>query len=218
MNWSAFAESWNEYVAKLANGEKLEFTYKSASHLQEAFKKLGLRAQEAATLLSHSRQIAQLRQEHTGTVGNDVFVQQFAPAETAAMAEYCTIRSFGVQTDCDVLSGNEETVNATPAQLARLERPRKRRTKNRSNAKHRCRKCGNVYTDPQWAHLHQNIVAERGEYAGGRPQCRVLRNGEGNKVWDNCQVDPKDYQPGFPCLEGEMPRRPRKKKCNHNVK
>ena len=131
------------------------------------------------------------------------------------MAEYQAIRSFGVQTDCngllDELVNKETTAEATLARSAMVERSRKRR-KGRSNAKHRCRMCGNVYTDPRWAHLHLNIVADRGEYTGGRAQCRVLRNGEGNKVWDNCQVDPKDYQPGFPCLEGDMPRRPRKKK------
>ena len=52
-SWSAFADSWNEKVAKLANIEQPEFTYKSASHLQEAFKKLGLRAREAFRLFFH---------------------------------------------------------------------------------------------------------------------------------------------------------------------
>ena len=53
ISWSAFADSWNEKVAKLTNGEQPEFTYKSASHLQEAFKKLGLRAREAFRLFFH---------------------------------------------------------------------------------------------------------------------------------------------------------------------
>ena len=72
ISWSAFADSWNEKVAKLANGEQPEFTYKSASHLQEAFKKLGLRAREASTLLSHTQSIAQLRIDHTCAAGNEL--------------------------------------------------------------------------------------------------------------------------------------------------
>ena len=73
ISWSAFPDSWNEKVTKLANGEQPEFTYKSASHLQEAFKKLGLRVREASTLLSHTQSIAQLRIDHTyAEAGNEL--------------------------------------------------------------------------------------------------------------------------------------------------
>lgn len=71
----------------------------------------------------------------------------------------------------------------------------------KSNSKPRCRKCGKQYSLPEWIGFHPNNVQQ-----GSRKSSDYLRHGEGNNVWDRCTVDPSDYEPGFPCLDGHMPR------------
>ena len=39
-----------------------------------------------------------------------------------------------------------------------------------------------------------------------RPQNKYLWHGEGNQVWQHCTVSETDFEPGFPCIDKDMPR------------
>ena len=192
INFSAFADSWNDYVAKLGHNEQPQFTYKSACQLKEAFKKLDQRARRHTTLLAHSEDIAQLREQHTGSAGNEQFVQGFA---TAVAPTQATVRTMEVP----VMPPAEESDEPSGRQ-------RRRKGRRRKNSNLRCRMCGNPYALPQWRDYHKPQVPSRDEWQG-RAQDRVLRNSEGNKVWDLCTCPVHLYADGYPCLEGPMPRR-----------
>ena len=53
VNFSAFAKQWNDHVASLGT-TKPSFTYKTAIHLQETFKQIGINSRRITTLLTHT--------------------------------------------------------------------------------------------------------------------------------------------------------------------
>ncbi len=97
INFSAFAEQWNDHVASLGT-TKPSFTYKTASHLQEAFKQMGITSRRTTTLLPHNERISNLRDQHTGGEGNRSYTHSFASAESPSRVTLKTFDSKSTQT------------------------------------------------------------------------------------------------------------------------
>lgn len=209
IQFPAFADHWNQWVASLGNNKPC-VTYKSASHLQDAHKLLQRWARRDSTILPHADNIDNLQERHTSTAGNQRFINQFIEPENPTRSRPVNlVRAFGTQTDStgdimgDDIGPSPPEMSETPYQLAmRTGNGRRRR---RANAKPRCRRCGKQWSRPDWKDLHVNNVRERAE-SNDRTQNRVLRHGDGNQVWDRCEVSPSEFEPNFPCCQGKMPR------------
>ncbi len=214
IQFSAFADHWNEWVASLGH-EKPTVTYKSASQLQDAHKSMQKRARRDSSILPHADKINNLRDSHTSSAANQPFASRFVAAENPTRARPILQTTATQTTEAYDMSMGV----LSPAEFARLQgrgppAPSRKRsaatkTKTRSNAKPRCRKCGNEWSDPKWKPLHRNNIPNSQNW-DTRSQNRVLRHSVGNKVWDVCRVEEKDYQDGFPCLDGKMPPRDNK--------
>eukprot|EP00986_Skeletonema_menzelii_P010611 scaffold5229_cov137-Skeletonema_menzelii.AAC.3 len=193
INWSAFANDWNQMVDGLGQ-TKPSMTYKSASHLQQAYKSMVKRRRQQATLRSHNETLRELNEQHTNAATRAQFLPQFAPPVQATTA----------QPFVDAVMNIEEAPVEQPLtydddmeDVPTASKPKKKRV-------HRCRKCGRPYADKAWKHLH---VLPAAAGAGN------LRNQNGvvTKVWEYCRVPPEQYDTGFPCLEGRMPQ-PKKRR------
>ena len=206
--FSAFAKSWNDWVDSLKY-EHPEVTYKTASHLKDAYQSMKKKAVKDSTLRQHDTKIKELRKRHTNEDMNRSFAQEFAEP-TAATTAKAVYRAIGTQTN--VSGGHTESItdSRTPVQLSKrhISRDGKRRSTRKS--KSRCRKCGKEYALPEWVPFHVNNVPSKETWTG-RPQDRNLKNSEGNKVWDICTVLASQYEVGFPALDPNkrMPKRRR---------
>ena len=217
IQFSAFAEHWNEWVASLGFN-KPAVTYKSASHLQDGHKTMQKWARRASTVLPHAGSIDNLRQTHTSSAANQPFVNQFVVSENPTRTRPPTMQTRSTQT-ADIL--DDDDVNPpdtleTPAELARSAARGKTSQLKRSapNAKPRCRRCGKRWLTQGWIDLHENRIPDDTNWSA-RNQNRFLRHGEGNNVWDHCRVAESDFERGFPCYEGSMPRIKKKKDGNN---
>ncbi len=128
-------------------------------------------------------------------------------------------RRWITQTEDEELSIERGSESRTsPSLLERVERrsltKQKRGKSVRMNNRMRCRKCGNEYAANEWISFHTNNIADETDWTGRSQSC-VLRNGTGDRVWEVCIVPELLYQPGFPCLTGDMPRR--KRTCKKNL-
>lgn len=213
IQFSAFANHWNEWVASLGTN-KPTVTYKSSSHLQDAHKIMQQRARNDSTLLPHARNIDNLRATHTNSSANQPFVANFVEAQNPTRrCPAVSFRSVCTQTDDDEIGDTPENA-LTPAELARSEgngrNKRKGHNRPSKNARPRCRRCGKEWSLPEWKNKHTNKISDAADW-NGRSQSRVLRHGEGNKVWDNCEVSSSEFSDGFPCLTGPMPKRKKAK-------
>ena len=130
---------------------------------------------------------------------------------TAKPAAVCC--AAGTQTplsDGDSISVNDAR---TPAPMARSNNGSGAKRGRVAISKQRCRKCGKEFSLPEWVPFHVSNVADKSDWTG-RAQSRALRNGKGNKTWDNCTVASDDYEDGFPVLDmnKRIPKRKKKRK------
>jgi hypothetical protein len=206
--WSAYADDWNKMVASLGSN-KPSFTYKTASLLQDAYKSWQKRARRDTTILPHTAIITDLQNRHTSSSSNQQFARQFVATEYPSRARpRVSTKESSVQTNLtgkgdDGDSDSESDTLESPAERARrLGNSKKRR---RKNAAPRCRRCGKHWNIDPWKDLHkrQEIAIDPND---PRPQNKYLWHGVNNQVWDHCKVGTKDYEPGFPCMSGRMPR------------
>lgn len=189
------------------------FTYKTASLLQDAHRTMQKRARRDTTILPHAAGINNLRTSHTAHASNQQFVNQFVSAEMPTRAQPAKrVHESSAQTDVtgdingfNVNDNDDDAIETdleSPAERARRMGEGKKRRKNSSP---RCRKCGKQWSLDQWKQFHK-----RPEPAANtndcRPQNKFLWHGDGNQVWQHCTVDEADYEPGFPCIGKEMPR------------
>ena len=213
MRFSDFADSWNKWVDTLGVREP-DVTYKTAAYLKDAFNSMKRRAVQSSTLRPHKHGLDELRSLHTSEDNNRAFLEDMPALEQAPMI--CPIqnttttlenhdqqeimRNNNLPNEHDYLADDSGSDTDTPKR-----RPRKKR---RKNSKPRCRRCGKHYTLPEWKSYHKNNKPTEEDWGDKRASARHLRNGHNNKVWDNCIVDPVDFEPGFPCYDTKkrMPR------------
>ncbi len=79
ISFSAFAEDWNKWVTSLGYTHST-VTYKTASHLQQAFKVAKKSANKKATICPHREDINALKQNLRDKGTNREFLLEFAPA------------------------------------------------------------------------------------------------------------------------------------------
>ena len=208
IRWSAFAASWNNWVDTLGHS-KPTVTYKSASHLQDAYKSMKRRAVQQATLRPHTQTIRELRSSHTNREAAVAYLPEFAQPEPPTVAQPFvdamdvdigntdTVAHVGCQTDYNGDDESEESANP---------KPKKRKQKASKNLQ-RCRQCGHEYAHDDWKPFHVVTRSEDDSRCGGK---FVNGTGGGNyrKIWKYCKVPASDYMPGYPLEEGKShPRR-----------
>ena len=192
INWSAFADGWNKMIDGLGRS-KPWMTYKSASHLQHAYKTKLRRDRQAATLRPHTQRLNALKDKHTNAANREQYVTQFATPVAATTAQPFVDAAMNLGDNNQVPNNNQAQTDAAPTYDGDLEDAPAASKRKRSNRPHRCRKCGKQYAHRDWKHLH--VMPQVGS---------VLRNQEDNKfikVWDYCRVPEEQYEEGFPCLD-----------------
>ena len=189
-NFSAFAKSWNKWVDSLKY-QHAEVTYKTSSHLKDAYKSMKRRAVRDATIRPHSNQLEALHGNLTNADNNRFFTEQFAEPTAATVARpLTTTRSASTQTTDNHM---EDTI---PPRVCDRRKHRASRTK----IQRRCRRCGKTFADDRWKPFHvptYNLESD----CGKRHSTRFLRNTEGNAPHETCTVPVEDYEPGFPQLD-----------------
>jgi len=85
IQWSAFADHWNNMVARLGTS-KPDFTYKTASLLQDAHKTLQRRSRRDTTILPYASDIDDLRNRHATPSSCVRFSNQFVASEKPSRA------------------------------------------------------------------------------------------------------------------------------------
>jgi len=191
INWSAFADGWNKMVDGLGRS-KPSMTYKSASHLQHAYKTKLRRDRQAATLRPHTQRLNDLKVKHTNAANREQYATQFATPVAATTA----------QPFVDAMETEEQegaTYDADDEQA--VEAPAASKRRKRKSSLHRCRKCGREHAHPDWARYHQVSTRD----IGGR----MLRDNSA-KVWELCTVPEEHWLDGFPCLDTSQRMPPRK--------
>ena len=176
IKWSKFAEAWNKWVDSLGT-EHPEVTYKTVPYLKAAYKISERRTLQSSTLRQHQQAIDEIRRRHTNEDGNRNFLGEFQQVEFAAPI-------------CPQPSAYETTMTDSATDTDFVCRPT---AKRKRNERHRCRRCGNCYAEPEWKPFHVNKISSvRGIREGNH-----LRNGKDNKVWENCTVNESDFEEGF---------------------
>ena len=84
-NFSVFAKAWNVWVDSL-KFQHSEVTYKTASHLKDAYKSMRRRAVRDATIRPHSSQLKGLHKSLTNTDDNRLFIGKFTEPTAAVLA------------------------------------------------------------------------------------------------------------------------------------
>ena len=180
MRWSAMARSWNEMIDSLG-ATKPTMTYKSASHLQHAFKIMRRRAVQQATLRQHSHRLNVLHEAHTNGDNAAAFRPHFTQPEVATVAQPA------------VESMDTEEHEQGAAYDADLEEERPTNKRKKTSRPNRCRMCGKEWAHADWAKYH---VLPTRSVSGGR----ILRDNS-VKVWDLCTVPEEHWEDGFPVLD-----------------
>ena len=212
IQWSAFADHWNNMVARLGT-QKPSFTYKTASLLQDAHKTLQKRSRRDTTILQYACEIDNLRELHTSEPNNQLFANQFVESEKPSRAvpvqqvleNRVQNRLTSADSD-DELEVGDTLESPAPAEIERRVYAFSGRKQRRRNAKPRCRRCGKHWNTDEWNFHRREPTESEIESYENRPQNRYLRHGPGNQVWDWCRVNERDYEPGFPCFGKPMPR------------
>jgi hypothetical protein len=199
INWSAFATDWNKMVDGLGR-TKPSITYKSASHLQHAYKSMMRRNRQEATLRPHRETLRNLHEQHTNATTRAQFLPQFAPPVEATTAQPFVD---AVEEAPAQVAGAGPTEQALTYDADMDDAPTTTKPKKKKRVQ-RCRKCGKPYADIAWKSFH---VVPAG--SGGN-----LRNQATPKVWDYCTVPPEQREKDFPCMEGRMPA-PKKKRSSN---
>eukprot|EP00956_Cyclotella_meneghiniana_P031801 scaffold84980_cov33-Cyclotella_meneghiniana.AAC.2 len=210
IQWSAFADHWNNMVARLGTS-KPDFTYKTASLLQDAHKTLQRRSRRDTTILPYASDIDDLRNRHATPSSCVRFSNQFVASEKPSRARpnpqmfECLTENQASNADSDDDSEVERNVES-PAERERRVYAYSTKKRKRTNAKPRCRMCGKQWNTYPWRDLHRRDATESEVEANDiRPQTRCLRHGQGKQVWDYCRVARCDYEPGFPMLDTSKP-------------
>ncbi len=196
IRWSDFATSWNSWVDTLRHS-KPTVTYKSASHLQDAYKSMKRRAVVAATLRPHTQAITELHDRHTSRATAVTYLPEFAQPETPTVAQPSTD---AVDAEDQQIAATNYDGDADEPEPGATAVPQRRK---RKKSKMRCRKCGREYADDAWMGYH---TVARKEVNG-----RLLIDND-RKVWETCTVPEEMYDEGFPCLVGRMPRKKKKQR------
>lgn len=201
--WSAFAESWNKWVDTLG-AKHPEVTYKTASYLKHAYKIMQKNALQSSTIRSHAQSLDKLRHKHTNRDTNMSFADEFPPSEKAAAI--CQQPTTAVATAEDNAHESDSILCSSEYEAVYVSKK-----KRKKEIKHRCRRCGKYYALPEWRPYHENRIQQEG--LGNQRLGLHLHNGDGNKVWDNCTVNPADFEDGFPCMDlnKRLPRDRRKR-------
>ena len=191
IRWSTFAESWNKWVDTLGHS-KPTVTYKSASHLQDAYKSMKRRAVRQATLRPHTQTIRELRSSHTNREAAVAYLPEFAQPEPPTVAQPFVDATDTVDQD---QAPNYDGDSDEPERAA-AHQPRRRK-----NSGKRCRKCGKEYAHKDWKEFH--VVTQA-------PTSGNLRSND-IKIDEHCTVPIDQYEPGFPFLDltKRMPKRKR---------
>ena len=182
IRWSTFAESWNKWVDTLGHS-KPTVTYKSASHLQDAYKSMKRRAVRQATLRPHTQTIRELRSSHTNREAAVAYLQEFAQPEPPTVAQPFVDATDTVDQD---QAPNYDGDSDEPERAA-AHQPRRRK-----NSGKRCRKCGKEYAHKDWKEFH--VVTQA-------PTSGNLRSND-IKIDEHCTVPIDQYEPGFQENEG----------------
>ena len=182
IRWSTFAESWNKWVDTLGHS-KPTVTYKSASHLQDAYKSMKRRAVRQATLRPHTQTIRELRSSHTNREAAVAYLPEFAQPEPPTVAQPFVDATDTVDQD---QAPNYDGDSDEPERAA-AHQPRRRK-----NSGKRCRKCGKEYAHKDWKEFH--VVTQA-------PTSGNLRSND-IKIDEHCTVPIDQYEPGFQENEG----------------
>ena len=174
--------SWNKWVDTLGHS-KPTVTYKSASHLQDAYKSMKRRAVRQATLRPHTQTIRELRSSHTNREAAVAYLPEFAQPEPPTVAQ-----SFVDATDTvDQDQAPNYDGDSDEPERAAAHQPRRRK-----NSGKRCRKCGKEYAHKDWKEFH--VVTQA-------PTSGNLRSND-IKIDEHCTVPIDQYEPGFQENEG----------------
>lgn len=214
--WSAYADHWNEMVTGLG-ANKPQFTYKTASLLQDAHKKLLKRRRRDTTVLPMTAAMNNLREVHTSSSSNQKFSSQFVSADPPTRAipsnsisvPLNSNRSGTLADNSNDMVDHDDFQLESPAEQERRAFAGCGRRRRRTNANVRCRKCGKEWNTEPWRSLH-----ERGDHVNNSKNSSIKNrwHGEGNQVWDYCQVPPCEREPGFPIEDGRpLPRRKKRR-------
>lgn len=217
-NFSAFAKDFNLWVSELSHNEKPQVTYKTASHLQDAYDIKKKRANASASRRPHVDNLTtlqeQLRDETVNETYENEFVQPIAPSLACPPSARRVVeqRNVEIQTEGDLIIEDEffDSIMENHAEVPK----RKRRRRNKTH-KPRCRQCGQCYTADEWRSLHE-FPTQNEEDLPSRKQNRYLLNRF--KAHQHCAVPESQYEDGFPCLPitKKMPRRNKNKKTVEN--
>ena len=195
IRWSAFAEAWNKWVDSLGATHP-DVTYKSASYLKDAYKSMQRRTLQSSTIRPHKQQLDNLRNSHTNEDINRSFNDEFQESERA-----CPIRP-----QQSAIKNTTTYATDSLAETSEVEMTSKKR-------QHRCRRCGKYFASKKWRPFHPNNINEEVTTTKST-EGKYLRHGKGNKTWENCIVNEKDFDEGFPILDPSkrLPRKRKKKK------
>jgi len=205
-NFSAFADDFNKWVNGLGDSFPL-VTYKSASHLQDAFKSKMKRANRESTRRPHVDDLDALQLTHRDEIDQRNYTAEFQetdapsrpippPAATDLETRPIT-RDTASQTEEDFSEFHDALEMQPPSNK------RKRGKSNRATAKDRCRMCGKEWALPQWQSMHLP-----------EDESTSLRKTDGFMPHMHCNVPVHQRETGFPVLNMSkpMPRRPRLRK------
>lgn len=164
------------------------------------------RSIQSSTLRSHKNSLDSLKERHTNEDSNRMFLEEFAPPEHAAPIHPVPTTTTPVS---NYNGDNDDLNEMSDADATTLLRKRHTKKKVKEKQSHkRCRQCGKCYALPEWRPYHKNNISSKEDWGDRRPSARHLRNGPGNKVWDNCTVPSDEYDKGFPVDKGKaLPRK-----------
>jgi len=190
-------------------------TYKTASHLQQAFKDAKKNANEMATIRPHRESIDNLRQNLRDANVNREYLSHFPPTEQPTRTSP-VFQSKETQTD--ITMGVDSRSRDTQTDVTMMAMPTQPAGKALANTKdgattghiakragRRCRTCGKVIKD--WNNFH--IVPLGPTIPGERGSIRYLNLK--HRAHEHCTVPPNQREPRFPLAPGAKFPKKRKK-------
>lgn len=186
INFSTYASEWNNWVHSL--GETLPtVTYKTASHLQDAFKIMKQQTIRHSTVRPVLENLANLRRTHREPEPAHNLPEEFVDANTGERV-IPVHNAVQVELDSEFFDAvSEEEVTVEP------KRRRKRRREVKRRKPQRCRKCGHPWRTDRWITYHCIPTATTHNN-------RV--NQLGRRAADHCTVPEAIRALGFPLPYG----------------
>ena len=193
ISFSSFATDWNKMVDDLSVNECPSFTYKTASHMQIAFKRTLKNSNEKLTLRSHSQQLHSLQQSLDETP--DGMQAEFtSPNESTQVRPAPNATAIETQARPDTVNAQVQTCSELGC-LANTQPTSRRKPK-------RCARCG-------LDKLHDNFS----DWHDPPPQPSTGTGHENlqkeNQYHKFCTTPDNKIQPNYPLREGQRhpPRR-----------